>query len=178
MQLNSLYLYYLVHVKVQNNPTMFILFIFDNFESNQRYVQKSVKVATMQQILQVAFNDNVIFNFHDGWDKSDRQFGNGGNAKLDLARSWDVASLIRFVYISFAQSVINAISHLVTFQQFLFLLVRLQVKDLLRCRYFSGLLDVSLIGFKIVNVDKVICRESGLPNDNEKNPCTCLKSNL
>ncbi len=75
---------------------MFIQIIFDNFESNQRYVQKSVKVATTQQILPVAFDDNIIFNFHDGRVKSGRQFGNGGNAKLDQARSWAVASLHPF----------------------------------------------------------------------------------
>ncbi len=119
---------------------MFIQIVFDSFDSNQRYVQKSVKVAMTQQILPVTF-DNVIFNFHDGRDKSGTRFGNGGNAKPDQARSRDIASLIcfvyvplsvlftylypfcllifiHFVYVSFAQSV---------FQQFLYLLVRLQV---------------------------------------------------
>ncbi len=70
---------------------MFIQKIFDNFESNQRYIQKSVKVATTQQIFPVAFNDQVIFNFHDGRDKSGRQFDNGGNAKPDQARIWAVS---------------------------------------------------------------------------------------
>ncbi len=62
---------------------MFIQIIFDNFESNQRYVQKSVKVATTQQVLPVVFDDNVIFNFYDSRDKSGRQLGNGGNANPD-----------------------------------------------------------------------------------------------
>ncbi len=53
--------YYIVHVKVQNDQTMFIQIVFDNFESNQTYVQKSVKVATTQRILPVTFDDNVIF---------------------------------------------------------------------------------------------------------------------
>ncbi len=95
---------------------MFIQIVFDNFKSNQRYIQKSVKVKTMEQIFPVALDDNIIFNFHDGWGKSGRQFGNGGNAKLDQARSRAVTSLIRFVYVSSVQSVINIIGHFVTFQ--------------------------------------------------------------
>ncbi len=81
----------------------------------------------MQQILPVAFDGNIIFNFHDGRDESGRQFGHGLNAKPDQARSRAVASFVCFAYVSFVQSVVNTIGHLKMFQQFPYPLVRLQV---------------------------------------------------